>query len=153
MGCQTYVLDIPPIQRYKVRGSYCKSSPTRLVENLRDGKVRACGPSAGVCYCSPTRTAQSLLNRRFKWPDLRAHLHVHTAIIVQQYRGNPNPVLLNEPYGRFPILRGRVGYDDNRCGGREHLVGEFVIGRVGRNDCECYIRLLLSVSWASECGD
>ena len=33
----TYVLDVSPIQRDKVRGSYCNSQPTRLVEDLRQG--------------------------------------------------------------------------------------------------------------------
>ena len=77
---------------------------------------------------------------------------MHATIIVQQLWGNPNPILLNEPHGWFPALRSGVRYNDDWRGWREHLVGEFVISRVGRNNCKGYIALLRSVSWVFEAG-
>jgi len=43
-----------------------------------------------------------------------------------------------------------MGYNDNRGDWGEHLVGELVIGREGRNDRKGYIAMLRLVSWASE---
>jgi len=77
---------------------------------------------------------------------------MHTTVIVQQLWGDPDPILLNEPHGLFPALRGRMGHDDDWRGGREHLVGELVVGREGRNDRKGYVALLESLSWAPEPG-
>ena len=90
-------------------------------------KLSACGPGL-ECIAHQHELHESYQRGALNGQNLRTRLHVHATIIVQQLWGDPDPILLNEPHGLSPILRGGVGYDDDRRGGREHLVGELVIG-------------------------